>query len=513
MSTSMTTVPVAERDTAFEDGLRAARSGPARVCPHVIEGVEDRSGPRIDREDPCRVAAVVSACHDAPRVTVAAAIEAARRASVAWGEVDVGERVELLRGALRALTPERLTEMAVAIALETGKSRAESYLEAEELRVLLEIYCDAAAAPDAFEDPLAPGAKGASRSTLRPYGAFGIVAPFNYPMVLGAAPAVAAILAGNAVVLKPSHLGPASAQTFVDLMRDCDLPPGVLNVVHGGDDAGRALIGGAIDGAVFTGSAEVGLEIVRAMQGGRYPRPAIAEMGGNNPVVVTDSADLEQAAEGIAISAFGASGQRCSACSRVIVTPGAHDRLLELLAERAAGVAIGDPIDPGTFAGPLITRASVSQFENVVAHAVGDGELVAGGRRPSDVGHYVDATVIRLPRGHALTRREHFMPLVSVVEAPDFEQALTEANATDLGLTAGIYTRDRDEAHAFLAGAEAGCVNVNVPGAATTGWWPGVQTFGGWKGSGSTGKHAFGRWYLGQFAREQCRTVGSGFEL
>jgi 1-pyrroline-5-carboxylate dehydrogenase len=375
------------------------------------------------------------------------------------------------------------------------------------------MYCDSVAAPGAFEDPLAPGAKGDSRSTLRPYGTFGIVAPFNYPMVLGAAPAVAAMLAGNAVVLKPSHLGPASAQAFVDLMRDCGLPPGVLNVVHGGDTAGRALIGGAIDGAVFTGSAEVGLEIVRAMQGGRYPRPAIAEMGGNNPVVVTDSADLELAAEGIAVAAFGASGQRCSACSRVIVTQGASTRLLELLAERARAIAIGDPVDPSSFAGPLITREAQAQFENVVAHVAGDGELVAGGGRTSSAGHYAEATVIQLPRGHALTRRENFMPVVSVVEVPDFERALVEANATDLGLTAGIYTGDRDEARAYLARAEAGCVNVNVPRAGTTGWWPGVQTFGGWKGSGSTGKQAFGRWYVGQFAREQCRTVAAGFDL
>ena len=166
------------------------------------------------------------------------------------------------------------------------------------------------------------------------------------------------------------------------------------------------------------------------------------------------------------------------------------------------------------FLGPLIEADVVERFERAIEQAKADGEVVAGGNRITEVGYAVEPTVIAgLPKGHELTRQELFMPLVTVTKVDDFEEAVTVANDTELGLTAGIYTGSREEARAYLQRAEAGCVDVNVPRAATTGWWPGAQTFGGWKGSGSTSKQAFGRWYLQQFARQRCQSVAADFDL
>jgi 1-pyrroline-5-carboxylate dehydrogenase len=515
MNDSTASPPATDKDILFEKYLGDLRAREARLIPHWVDGQEIEEGEPIWREDPARPDNVISGCGDAPSSLVDAAIAAARRATLEWDALGARERAARMRPAIDLLDEDKLTWIAANNSLETGKSRAEGYSEAIELKVLLERYCDVAEDLDAFEDPLDPGDPHAvSRSLLRPFGVFGVIAPFNYPTVLAAGPAVAALLAGNTVVLKPPHQGPQSAFEFIDLMRQCDVPPGVINLVQGADSPGKALVAGDIDGISFTGSYEVGMAIFRQMQAGPYPRPVIAEMGGSNPVIVTDSADLERAAEGIAVSAFGLSGQRCSACSRVIVTEGAHDELVALVAERAGRFVVGDPGDRDTQIGPLIEAHVADTFDRAVSEAEADGTVAAGGRRVPEAGHGVEPTVIAgLPRGHRLTRDELFMPLVTVTKVGDFEEAVKEANDTNLGLTAGIYTGDAAEARAYLQRAEAGCVDVNVPGAATTKWWPGTQTFGGWKGSGSTSKQAFGRWYVQQFGRERCQSVATDFDL
>jgi 1-pyrroline-5-carboxylate dehydrogenase len=499
-------------DDTFEEALRALREeGRPAVCPHVVAGVATSEGSRLEREDPSRPGTIVSVCHDAPKAVVDRAIRAGHDAVGAWSALEAPSRAALLRPAIALMTPERRALMAAVLSLETGKTRKEAFVEVDELAVLIDIYCGVAEDARAFEDPLSlnDGAM-VSRSSLRPYGVFGVISPFNYPMVLGAAPAVAAMLAGNTVVLKPSHLGPRSIQLFVDLIGELDLPAGVLNVVHGGDDPGKQLVAGDVDGIAFVGSAAAGRAIQHVLNAGPYARPLIAEMGGKNPLIVTDSADLEAAANAITTAAFGLSGQRCSALSRVIVTPGVHDELAELVAARAADIRIGDPIDASVFAGPVIERRSAERFDAAVAEARRDGRVLAGGER-SD-GYLAQATVVSgLPHGHRLTREELFLPLVTVGAVDDLAAALAEANVTEYGLTAGIFTGDREEAEYFLRTIEAGCVNVNNAGGATTGWWPGNQTFGGWKASGTTGKQAFGQWYVQQFAREQCRTVPAAF--
>jgi 1-pyrroline-5-carboxylate dehydrogenase len=278
--------------------------------------------------------------------------------------------------------------------------------------------------------------------------------------------------------------------------------------VHGGAETGRELAEGPIDGVVFTGSAAVGRALGRRFQDGRYARPAITEMGGKNPAIVSDSADLEAAAAGIAASAYGFSGQKCSACSRAIVLDSVHDELVERLAARAEALAVGDPGDRNAFTGPVIDERAVERFAAAVGEARRDGVVAAGGHALDLPGHYVAPTVVSgLAPGHRLTREELFIPFVTVTRVDSFDAALAEANAIDYGLTAGVFSGDDAEIERFLDEIEAGVVYVNRRAGATTGAWPGFQSFCGWKSSGSTGKGGLGPYYVQQFMREQSRTV------
>ena len=285
------------------------------------------------------------------------------------------------------------------------------------------------------------------------------------------------------------------------------LPEGVVALVHGGEETGRALAEGAIDGVVFTGSAEVGRALGRRFADGPFARPAITEMGGKNPAIVAASADVDAAAAGIASSAFGFSGQKCSACSRAIVVDAVYDELVSALAAKADALVIGDPADAGAFTGPVVDEQAVARFADA---AGAGGTVVAGGRALDLPGHYVAPTVVAdVPAGHRLARDELFVPFVAVTRVGSFEEALAEANAVVYGLTAGVFSREQAELDAFLDGIEAGVVYVNRRAGATTGAWPGFQSFCGWKSSGSTGKGGLGPYYVAQFMREQSRTIVS----
>jgi len=241
------------------------------------------------------------------------------------------------------------------------------------------------------------------------------------------------------------------------------------------------------------------------------PRPAVCEMGGKNPAIVSARADLELAAEGVLRSAFGFSGQKCSACSRVYVERSVAGEFTGRLADRAAQLRVGDPLDRGAYMGPVIDAEAVERFKEAVKEARKEGRVLAGGEVLKDLepkGNYVAPTVVAdLPADHRLFKDELFVPFVAVATVDSLEEALELANDTEYGLTAGFYSQDPAEVDRFLDRIEAGVVYVNRKAGATTGAWPGVQPFGGWKGSGSSGKAGGGLYYVQQFMREQSQTV------
>lgn len=337
---------------------------------------------------------------------------------------------------------------------------------------------------------------------LRPYGVFAVIAPFNFPMALATGMAGAALLAGNAVVLKPSDSAPHSGEVLREVLEAAGLPDGVFGLVHGDGRVGEALSKQPlVDGVAFTGGSAVGRRLQQAMLSGRYPRPCLMELGGKNGALVTASADVDAAVEGCARSAFGLSGQKCSALSRVFVEKSLHRDFVERLVARAAALKVGDPSQRDVFLGPVINARAVARFEAAAASAP---EVLHGGRVLG--GNFVAPTIVSAPRGHALTRDELFLPFVTVDSFTSFDEALERLNEVDFGLTAGIFSRDEGELARFFDEAEAGVLYANRKTGATTGAWPGVQSFCGWKASGSTGRGGCGPFYVSQFAREQSRT-------
>jgi 1-pyrroline-5-carboxylate dehydrogenase len=253
------------------------------------------------------------------------------------------------------------------------------------------------------------------------------------------------------------------------------------------------------------------MRIYRAMAGGAYPRPCIAEMGGKNACVVTANADLERAATGVVRSAFGMGGQKCSALSRLYVDAAVADALIEKLQEKIQALRIGDPRLQENWLGPVTTTNAANNYERY-SSLLGqyDGRVLSGAQRLRDGdlahGYFVAPTLVEAPADHPLFREEMFLPIVMLCRVSDVEEAMRLANDSPLGLTAGFYGSD-EELDYFFENIEAGVTYANRPQGATTGAWPGYQPFGGWKGSGTTGKAIASFYYLAQYLREQSRTV------
>jgi 1-pyrroline-5-carboxylate dehydrogenase len=499
-----------ELQSAFDAALERARADLARTHPMIIGSEERISGESFEDRSPIDRDVVVARFPVGSRGDVRDAIGAAREAYPAWRDTPWRERLAILRRAADLIS-DRQFDYAAVMALEVGKNRLEALGDVEEAADLLRYYSDEFEKADGFVKPMGSlSASEKTRSVLRPYGVFGVISPFNFPMALAGGPAGGAMIAGNTVVLKPSSDAPLSAANFGQALRDAGLPPGVFNLVTGpGETVGAELEENPdIDGMVFTGSYEVGMKLYRGFTRD-YPRPIITEMGGKNPAIVTANADLDEAAEGVMRSAFGFDGQKCSANSRVYVERSVAREFIDRLVEKARGIRTGDPTERDNWMGPVINQRALDTFTNAVDEAKADGGKVElGGETDASKGFYPTPTVVSgLPLDHRLFRDELFVPFLVIGEVDSLDEALREANGTAYGLTAGIFSRDEAEVRRFLDTIQAGVVYVNRRAGATTGAWPGIQSFGGWKGSGSSGKSGLGPYYVQQFLREQSQTV------
>ena len=492
----------------FDQAVETVRAEIPKEVGHLIGGEFRFEGRELlERRNPARLDEVISLVHEANKETVVEAVDVARAAQDSWRSLDYSERCAIVRRAIPIIQSKRL-QLSSIVTLETGKTRSESLGEVDEGPDLIEFSCSQMEDHGGFVVPLGKLADNEENvSVLKPHGVFAVIPSFNFPIVLGINTVAAALVAGNTVVLKPSDLTPWSGSLMAWILGEAGLPHGVLNVVCGGTSTGQCLLDQSVDAVAFTGSAEVGRRIARKMQEGPYPRPVIAEMGGKNPSIVTGKADLGKAAEGVARAAFGFSGQKCSACSRALVIDEVYDDFIDRLRLITEDLVVGDPSDADTYMGPLISEDAARRYDEVVAAASREGAVVAGGRKLDLRGHYVAPTVVRdVPAGHPLTREEVFLPFVTVVRVESLDDALEEANAVEYGLTAGIFSEDEEEIEAFLDKIEAGVVYVNRREGATTGAWPGAQSFGGWKASTLTGK-GIGPYYVQQFMREQSQTI------
>jgi 1-pyrroline-5-carboxylate dehydrogenase len=501
----------------FEAALKAIRPRLGAEHPMLIGGSDERAGAQFEVRSPIDTRTVLGRFQAGDPDAAAAAVAAAQRAFPGWARTPWKERVALLRRAV-ALIEERVYRLGAVLALEVGKNRMEALGEAQETADLIAYSCDRMEANAGYVRPMArdplSGFVSRNSSVMKPYGVWLVIAPFNFPFALAGGPAGAALVTGNTVVFKPASATAWSGRLLAEAFRDAGLPPGVFNFVTGpGGSLGEALIGHPdVGGITFTGSYAVGMHLYRKIAQGRWPRPCIAEMGGKNAAIVSRKGDIADAALGVMRSAFGLSGQKCSACSRVYVEHAVFGDFVLALHAATEKIAVGDPTKRANWMGPVIDTAAVARFEDAVAqiHALDDrGAIVHGGERLDQGelahGHFCAPTIARAPLDHPLWQNELFAPFVLVAPVDDLDAAFGLANANAYGLTAGFYGSPA-ETERFFATIEAGVCYANRPQGATTGAWPGYQPFGGWKGSGTTGKAGGSLYYLTQYMREQSQT-------
>ena len=481
--------------------------------PMLINGEDRFSVEQFEKRSPINTDILLGRFQKGTRQDAQDAIAAAKAAFPAWSALPYQRRVTALRKVSKLLD-QRLFDVAAWMSVEVGKSRAEAMGDVKETVDLISYYCDQVEANHGFAHAMAPEGASSTFSVMKPYGVWAVVSPFNFPVALSGGPMGAALVAGNTVILKPATDTPVSTWYMAQCFRDAGLPPGVVNFITGpGSTVGDELaVNPDVNGMTFTGSYDVGYNIYKQFSQ-KYTRPCITELGGKNPVIVSNKADLAKAAEGVMRSAFGLSGQKCSAASRVYVHRQVKDRFLEILKQKTEALVVGDPTRKGVFTGPVINAQAYEKFKEAVARARSDGgEIVAGGLTLTEgdlaKGYYCAPTVVDgLPRRHPFFCEELFIPLLVVGEYDNLDEVMREANDNIYGLTAGFFSRDRKEMRYFLDHIQAGVVYVNREKGATTGAWPGVQPFGGWKASGSTSRGGGGLYYVQQYLREQSQTI------
>jgi 1-pyrroline-5-carboxylate dehydrogenase len=473
------------------------------------------TGEEMSHHSPVDTRVIVSYFPKGARDDAKSAIDAARDAFPKWSAQPYKERIRLLRKAADLIVGRRYG-LSAWMAFEVGKNRAESLAEVNESAELIKYYCDQMEENNGFTRPLErPAAGQETASVLRPYGVWSVIAPWNFPLALATGMTAGALVAGNAVVFKPSCESPVLGNELCRAYADAGLPRGVFNFVTGpGGTVGAEMQENPhVDALIFTGSRAVGFSLYHSFAKD-YPKPVITEMGGKNPTIVTAKADLDQAAEGVVRAAFGFAGQKCSACSRVYVDHDVKDKFLFMLKDYTKKyVKIGDPTRKETFLGPVINKAAVDTYAGAADEVKRDGgRFLYGGNLLTDGefgnGYFVEPAIVNgLPVTHRLFKDELFVPFLVVAGAASFDEALKLANDTEYGLCAGIYSKDQKELQTFFDGIQAGVTYANRRAGATTGAWPGINSFGGWKSSGSTGKSALGPYYVQQFMREQSRWI------
>jgi RHH-type transcriptional regulator, proline utilization regulon repressor / proline dehydrogenase / delta 1-pyrroline-5-carboxylate dehydrogenase len=492
---------------ACATALAAIRGQLGRTYPLHIGGRNVRTADRWDSVNPARPAEIVGrVCQAGPR-EVDRAVAAAARALPAWAATPPRTRAGYLVRAAE-VARRRFFELAAWEVTEAGKPWDEACADVAETIDYLEYYAREMIrlGRPRLIGPL-PGE--VNRTFYRPKGIAAVIAPWNFPLAISGGMAAAAIVAGNCVIYKPSEHSPVTGRLLANLFIEARLPQGVLSFVPGR----REIIGDllvthpAVALIAFTGSMQVGLKIVEkagvTRPGQRSVKRVIAEMGGKNAIIIDDDADLDEAVPRIVESAFSYSGQKCSACSRVIVVGGIYDRFLSRLVEAARSLAIGPAEDPATTVGPLISAAAREKVRLYMRIAEREGRILYRSARPPADGFYVPVTIVGgiTPR-HRLAQEEIFGPVLAVMRAKTFDEAIRWANSTRFALTGGIFSRSPEHLERAVRELVVGNLYLNR---GCTGAKVGRQPFGGFRMSG-VGSKAGGPDYLLQFMDPQTET-------
>lgn len=497
-------------DELFDEAVARAKANMGQTFPLFIDGQERMVKEKFAKVSPVDTDLVMGYFQKGTEQDAEDAIAAAKAAFEGWRKTPWQERVAILRKAADLIS-ERLFDMAAIMSIEVGKNRLEALGDVEETADLIRYYCDQMDKHDGFSKILkAESPHHHNRSVLKPYGVWAVISPFNFPSALAGGPSGGALVAGNTVVFKPATDTPYTGWLLTTCFRDAGVLDGAFNFLTGsGRTVGQTIIDSPnVDGITFTGSYDIGMHIIRTFAESQLPRPVIAEMGGKNPTIISKKADLDKAALGVMRSAFGLQGQKCSACSRVYVHRNVKDEFEQKLLDLTKKINVGNPTQKENWMGPVINKSSYEDYQKFTAQLAESGNVLYGGKVLDLNGYYVQPTIVDdLPESHPLWKHEMFLPIVTIAEFEDLDEAMDKANDVEYGLTAGFYSEDDDEIEWFLDNIEAGVLYVNRESGATTGAWPGYQAFGGWKGSGSTGKAGGSLYYVQQYMHEQSQTV------
>jgi len=430
------------------------------------------------------------------------AIETAAKAFETWQYTPAEKRAELVFKVADGLR-ERRAMFSAWLVLEVGKSWVEADADVAEAIDLVEFYGHETLRYGGPQ-PVTPVPNEKPSLRYIPLGVGIVIPPWNFPIAIMAGMTTAAFAAGNTVVLKPSSQAPGCAAKFVELLEDIGIPPGVVNLVTGpGGKLGESLVAHPKTRFIsFTGSKEVGLRInelaARHQPGQMWIKRVVAEMGGKNAIIVDNEVNLQAAVEGVAVSVFGYSGQKCSACSRAIVVKDVYDEFVAKLAERAKTITVGDVRDRANYMGPVISLDAMSTILNYIEIGRREGRLLIGGKQMDRKGYFVEPTIFAdVDRKAVIAQEEIFGPVLAVIKAKDFEDALEIVNGTEYGLTGSLYTTNPKKMEIAADRFHVGNLYFNRK---STGAMVGGHPFGGFNMSGTDSK-AGGRDYLLLFSQ------------
>jgi 1-pyrroline-5-carboxylate dehydrogenase len=457
----------------------------------IIGGKRLKTTEKIRSINPTRPAQIVGIHQKAGAAQVEVAMSAALRAYESWSRTTTEERVSLLLGAAEIIRRRKFEFMAW-LTYEVGKNWAEADADVGETIDFLEFYAREALRLAAATTPIQyPGER--NELLYIPLGVGAVISPWNFPFAIMAGMTAAAIVAGNTVILKPSSDSPTIAARFVEVLEEAGLPDGVVNFCPGsGSSFGNAIVEHPKTRFIaFTGSKAVGLEIheraAHPQPGQIWIKRTILEMGGKDSILVCADADLDAAIDGVVASAFGFSGQKCSACSRAIIEAPLYDVFVERLRERVAELTVGDPTANPNM-GPVINQASLDSMLRSIEIGKKEGKLIAGGNAPTtaDGGFFLEPTVFADVAPNAVIAQEEiFGPVLALIKVASFEEGLRVANDTEYGLTGSIYSTDREHLNRARRDFHVGNLYFNRK---CTGAMVGAHPFGGFNMSGTDSK-------------------------
>ncbi len=491
---------------AMQAALAEVRTTFGTHYPLVIDGRKVETEKKIKSLNPADPSQVVGLTSSASKAQANEAIEAAARAFESWKRLALAERAEYLFKAA-ALLKERRFKYDALLVFEVGKSWSEADGDIAEAIDFLEFYAREALRY-AEPHPVVPIDGERNEMIYIPLGVGAVIPPWNFAGAIMMGMTAAAIVTGNTVVLKPSSDSAIVAAWFVDLLTEVGLPKGVVNFVPGsGSEIGDLIVSHPqIRFISFTGSKEVGLHInelaAKPQPGQKWIKRVVAEMGGKDSIVVAGDADVDAAVEGVAVSAFGFQGQKCSACSRAIVDEKIYDEFVAKLKDRVGKITVGDPSDRKNYMGPVVNENALKSISAYIEKGLREGRLIAGGKRVGEKGYFLEPTVIAdVAPDATIAQEEIFGPVLAIIKAKDFDDAMQIANNTEFGLTGSLYTKDEKKIDRARHDFFVGNLYFNRK---STGAMVGAHPFGGFNMSGTDSK-AGGRDYLLLFM--QAKTI------